>query len=326
MIEQILNDKSNHLAVQLDYYDLPKLKPLSASRFVLDNMCRATFPFYDFKQFLIDEVNGIIEFEHEQDLIHLDQRDYTELDDENRFKMLVYTLQRLYIRSLMTHDELNSVQIVQLVYDLLNRMLEKNKFKLLVYCLLQVVMRDFNILLDSVDDDLMESGDLLINEKLANNKFFLHSMIHKQIVKIILVVEKLWLKISETDQVKHYLLPFICILGRLNYLLARLLVKRISQFNSAVELDILDPLKILYLDCLNSGEPQIIEKCLHGLNMLHLISLIPFVTLFNQYGAKSDSSESSSVVYANLEVLTKKCRNVWELYVIKKSFKSAKGN
>ena len=226
-------------------------------------------------------------------------------------------------------------------------------------------MKDLNLFIDLIEYNKLNRGDLnnsnpLVNGRLLTNTFFLHNLVSKQINKLILVIEKFILRLKENLQSLDKFYPALnCLIGRLNYLLVKCAIKKLTRFNSIVELDFLDSLSILYTECFGLANEELKLKCVYTLNLMHLFSLLPFNTLIKQYhksegfGAETnseneedsnknslgDTSSGKSLsdddgckansrntnIYANLEVLAKKCKNVWDLFLIKRSFNLAKG-
>ncbi len=353
---------------QLENFDLiSDIKPLNA--FTIEFLSNYYFKNYDFEEFFKQELNlnlnGNImnEIEQEQELSQLNEALFRK-KFKNNSKLMVYLIKSLSIRVFTSIDEINCVQIVQLIHQFMNQIVDKNLYELSFYCLIQILMNDFDMFIDLIeplDLSCSDSSSVLINKKLFSNTFFIHNLISKQLKTLINLVRKLVTNMSKQDTRERYNLALNCLLGRLFYLCTKSLIKRIIKFNSIMEIDFLSDLSVLYKDIFKTNVSNLIEKALYCIKILQLISLVPFMTLINQYemnieksingSCKEDensdklstdiTSDTASIklkdtnnnldankkknVYSNLEVLTEKCKNVWELHMIKKSFNYAKG-
>ncbi len=359
-------------SIQINNCELSKIRPLKAT--TKEYIINDAFKFYDCEDFFKQELDVSVDrllgtFESPADFARLNETHFQNLNDkQNRFKLVVYMIKCLSIRILLTYDELNCVQIVQLIYDFMNRLIDKSHNELFIYCILEVLMKDLNLFVDLIDENDPNShlAEILMNKKMSTNTFFMHNLISKHVNKLILLIGKFILKLKEDQNIKveNFQPALVCIISRLYYILVKCVIKKLTQFNSVIDLAFLESLSIVNeqvfgLKSENSDELKL--KCLTGLNVLHLFSLLPFNTLIRQYergggvssakvyedldnddcnnnsSSKSCSEDEHSLekeskkcrndnVCSHLEVLTKKCKNVWELFVIKKSFTSAKGN
>jgi hypothetical protein len=238
-------------------------------------------------------------------------------ETRNRFKLLYFFMSSLIANIYSTHDELNCVQMSESVFYFLRRLLECGKEDALVaYCLLdlmQMVLKTVQRMqnsLESCDSD----KEPFLSAKLAQNKFFMASLLNKQINECLRVI----IALNRNHKAETYepvnIQLAVCCLSRMFYLIARSLQMKLEEFDALLDLTTIE-MDLIISECfLNHSNREVVETCLRSIESINFLSFLPFRCLVDNYehGGKS------------FEILTGKCRNAWQLFNVKKSFNLAK--
>lgn len=217
----------------------------------------------------------------------------------------------------MAHDEINSVQIVQLLFNLAWKLAENNDQETLGYVILNVLLKEANFLIDlcEIKNVKIESIESKFNPKLLVNSFFISNLASKIIEKIIVLCVK-FIKISKANLFQNLIIYSIT--NRIFILILKCLIKRSTDFDALHEVNCIYQLREIYEACFEYGDLNLWKNCQKSIRLFHSLSIIPFETLCQIQQTNDNKS------FFNMEVLTQKCKTAWELHNIKKAFQYAK--
>lgn len=220
----------------------------------------------------------------------------------------------------MAHDEINSVQIVQLIFDLALRLVQKNELETLGYVILDVLLPEINFQLDlnefkNVKINFIQTK---FNRKLLVNSFFISNLVSKMIEKTISLCTS-FIKMSKWNSIQKVIIHSIT--NRIFCLISKCLLKKLTNFDAFPEANCTQHLKDLYETCFKIGELTLCKICQNSIKLFHTMSLIPFETLSLSQKSELNPDRKN---FSHLEVLTEKCKTAWELHNVKKAFQHAK--
>ena len=236
-------------------------------------------------------------------------------DKQNQLKLFSYLIDSLSMRIFMGHDELNCVQIAHYLDDLITNLINFKQFVLVAYSLLEIVLRNLLAQLDSIEFNQQNSK--LVNQKLFSNTFFISSLISKRIdssLKLFTFLIESYRKQSSLDDSLLIKNLIKCILSRLSGLLVTCLARKLNKFDSYIELNFFKNLYPFFHIVFSQNDQTLTQICLQTIDLLHSTSLNSFNNCLI-----AENSE-----FSNIEILTKKCSSVWNLYTVKKTFSLAK--
>lgn len=266
-----------------------------------------------------DKINDIINFEDQDqiDELNFEFRNFLINDTKNYTKIIIFIFKNLCSRILMAHDEINSVQIVLLVFDLAWTLAENNDQETLGYVILNVLLKEVIFLIDlcEIKNVKIESIESKFNPKLLINSFFISNLVFKIIEKIIILCTK-FIRISKSNLFQKLIIYSIT--NRIFILILKCLIKRSAHFDSLTEVNYTYQLRGLYEACFEYDDLNLSKNCQKSIRLFHSFSIIPFEIL----GQIQQTNDNKN--FFNMEVLTQKCKTAWELHNVKKAFQYAK--
>lgn len=171
------------------------------------------------------------------------------LDTYNTNKAMVYLVERLAESVLSTHDELNCVEIVEIVNELILKLIDSSQFDLAAYLILEIGKR-----IDS-EIDLIEAsrvrGELwaFTNEKLTGNCFFMSELLTRRVCRLVEITERLASTVSGDDEMEWIVMGSV--ISRVFYLITKLVVRKLTRFDALVDLEF--DLECLFKTCFQIG-------------------------------------------------------------------------
>ncbi|CAF0784780.1 unnamed protein product [Brachionus calyciflorus] len=263
-----------------------------------------------------------INFDHEIELQNLNSKfkEFFKKDGKNYSKILVYFFKCLSSRVCLAQDEINSVQIVQILFDFSTKLVEINELETLGYIILEIFIQDLIFFIDlselkNAKCELDSKVEAKFNPKLLENTFFMSSLTCKIVEKLISLVILYSEKVQDNSFWREILFSIAI---KLFLLLAKCLIKKFTAFDSLLDINFVTNLDDLYVAFFKLNDSYLNEICLTSIRLFHALSLVPFETLIKNYGSEENSE------FSNLEVLTQKCKTAWELHNVKKTFSLAK--
>jgi hypothetical protein len=276
--------------------------------------------------------DDIIQFDTNENLEKVYEQFKKTLCETPTHKLVIYLISSLTDATLSTYNELNCVEIVELVNNLLLKLIDANRLVLVAYCLIEIVVKQLSIEIDSIEFKRRTGGKTIVvgNKKLSTNLTFMSGLFAQRVEHLIAAIGR----ISGMVMAKSEIVIFNYLLCSLVHLLTKISIRKLAQFDALVDLEFSGSLEVLFKKCFKLGEASTNEICLKCLNVLYVLSLVPFNTLILNYSECNDDADegggegcgggAKESSYSNLEVLTNECRTAWKLKCIKKSFNLAK--
>jgi len=201
-----------------------------------------------------------------------------ENDSRNLFKLLSFLIESIALRICAAYDELNCVQLALYLDSLMSRLLDMKQYVLVGYALLQIILRTLAAQIDFIELKLVKSlkqfgkKRKLVNEKLFKNVLFLANLMEKRVESCVCLLRRLVLEQNTCKSNELMMLLINCSVSRLFNLLNKLLVTKLSRFDSVVEFNVKEPLKDLYVSLLKLNDTAINLKCSNSIGIFHLVS------------------------------------------------------
>ena len=313
---------------QLYSYKIKNIATLKASSLRL--ALEKTIEKYNLDHEQSESISKNLEHENEDDFKVLNQKlsIYLSSNDKlNLFKIICFLVQSITDRVYLAYDELNSVQIVEYLYEFIKRIIISKKFVLACYCILEILLKKIDIISELLEFEknpysnesklikIREKLDLkqLINKKLHKNTFFMSSLMNNLIsktVRMFTLLTESFRESSQFDSSESSLLVIMlnCTLSRFNNILTKCVLRKFNSFDSVVEINVINiSLEKLYLSCLKLNYESMTLKCFQSIKFLHELSLIPSDTIIKEF---DDRTHEKNIKNSNddFEMQTKLCK------------------
>lgn len=163
-------------------------------------------------------------------------------DWQNTNKTMVFLVDCLADSVLRTHDELNCVEIVEIVNELILKLIDSSQFGLAAYLLLETVGKRIEREIDLIEAARVRNElRACTNERLTSNLFFLAELYSRRVGRLVEIVERLATTVNLRDDRELAVLGSV--LARLFFLITKIVIRKITRFDALVDVD-------FNLDCL----------------------------------------------------------------------------
>lgn len=170
------------------------------------------------------------------------------LDTFNTNKAMVYLVERLAESALNTHDELNCVEIVEIVNELILKLIDSSQFDLAAYLILEIGKR-IEREIDLIEASRVRAELLAFtNEKLTGNFFFMSELLTRRVCRLVEITERLASTVSG-DEMEWIVMSSV--ISRVFYLITKLVVRKLTRFDALVDLEF--NLECLFKTCFQIG-------------------------------------------------------------------------
>lgn len=179
-----------------------------------------------------------IEFEAIEDLaiLHANFEDFLKHKDGlNLNKLIIYSVDSLCESVFCTHNELNSVEIVELINDIIIKLVDLNQFRLVGYLLIQIVIKKLDREIDYYELIRSKSMMIINNGNYTSNLFFVSQLFSHRINSLIAIIEKIIDVLPKEDEQNIVILNTI--LNRLFYIITKATIRKLDKFDSLIDLD-----------------------------------------------------------------------------------------
>lgn len=177
-------------------------------------------------------------------------------DTQNTNKTMVFLVEKLAACVLVTHDELNCVEIVECINELVLKLIDSSQFALASYLVVETCARRIELEIDLIEAARVRAELRAgTNEKLTGNLFFMSELYSRRVTRLVDIVERL----ASTVSSKRETCVLVSVLSRVFYLITKLLIRKITRFDALVDVAHLN-LDALFKTCFQLGVKSIKVK------------------------------------------------------------------